>query len=124
MSEEFPLYPTLPDAAQKEAQDLLNKFKADIAKAAENAIGELYCDVMPYIESDTWSNFRNELMDGFKNYDNRKIQGEYDFKELRLAIYENHKEEITKDLNQDLLAEIESLKKQIQFMRECERSRY
>lgn len=57
-------------------------------------------------------------MDGYKNYNNRKIQAEYDFKEIRKAIYEQFKEEIIKDLDQDNLEEIERLKREIAWLRE------
>jgi hypothetical protein len=116
MSKEYPLFPQLNEEAQKEAQDLIDKFKGLMKKAADDVLSELYCDVACYIESDTWTNFRNELMDGFKNYDNKKIQGEYDFKELRQAIYKNHKEEIVNDLNQDMVNEIESLNERIRTL--------
>lgn len=122
MSEEFPLYPELPTDGADEAQRLIDKFKAELKKAANEVIGELYCDVVMYIESDSWTNYRNQLMNGLKNYSNRKIQGEYDFKEIRQAILKEHKDDIINDLNQDMLAEIESLKKQLEH--QCSISRY
>lgn len=118
MSDEYPLYPTLPEEAQKEAQALINKFKHDLTKAADEAISHLYCDVLPYIESDTWSNFRNEIILGFRDYGNRKFQSEYDFREIRRAIYKNHKKEIIDDLNQDLVKENALLIEQIRIFRE------
>lgn len=113
MSKEYPLFPELSKEAQIEAQELINKFKIELAKSAESAISDFYCDIMPYIESDTWTNFKNELMAGFKEYGNRKIQGEYDFKEIRQSILKNHKEDIIKDLNQDMVEEIKELKNQL-----------
>ena len=121
MSKEYPLYPGLPEEGENEAQSLMDKFKEQMKKAADEVLGELYCDVAVYIESDSWSNFRNELMDGFKNYDNRKIQSKYDFKDIRQAILKEHREDIIADLNQDLLEEIESLKGQLEFQREVNR---
>ena len=64
----------------------------------DEILGDLYTNVSYHVESDHWSNYRNELMNGFKGY--KKDSHEYDFKELRQAIYKNHKEEIVKDLNQ------------------------
>lgn len=112
----FPLYPTLSEEAKTEAQALIDTFKAKIVKAAEEAIGYLYCDVLFYIESDSWTNFRNELLEGFKDYGNRKIQGEYDFKNIRQVIYKEYKSEIIDDLNQDMIKEIEILKSRIDDM--------
>lgn len=116
MSKEYPLFPDLSETAALEAQALINKFKELMRKAADEVIGELYCDVVPYIESDSWTNFKNDMLDGFKDYNNKKIQGEYDFKELRQAIYKNHKDEIIKDLNQDLVDEIKRQQDLIEFL--------
>jgi hypothetical protein len=119
----FPLYPELSEEGKKEAQELLDNFTTRIKKIltdeVENVVGEYYADILPHIESDSWTNFRNEVMDGYKNYNNRKIQAEYDFKEIRKAIYEQFKEEIIKDLDQDNLEEIERLKREIAWLREC-----
>ena len=117
MSKEYPFFPELPEAAAIEAQELLNRFKEEMRKVGNEVISDFYCDVMPYIESDTWTNFRNELLDGFRDYDNSKIQGKYDFTQIRQAIYKAHKDEIVKDLNQDMIKEIASLNEQLEFQR-------
>jgi len=124
MSEKYPLYPTLSEQGNKDAQALMDAFKEKLKIVAEEVIGDFYCDVAIYIESDSWTNFRNELMDGFRNYDNRKIQGKYDFKEIRHAILKNHKEDIVEDLNQDLLKEIASLKEHIEFLNKLRENRH
>jgi hypothetical protein len=110
---EYPLFPELPPVASEQAQILIDKFKEQLALIAEKTISEFYCDVAVHIESDSWTNFRNQLLDGLKNYDNRKIQASYDFKAIRKSILENHREEIISDLNQDMVNEIISLKEQI-----------
>jgi len=114
MEDEFPLFPELSKEAANEAQELINNFKKQLIVAADEAIGNLYCDILPYIESDSWTNFRNDLMDGFKNYNNKKIQSASDFKEIRQAILVNHREDIINDLNQDMLKEIADLKQQVE----------
>jgi len=123
MSKEFPLYPELSEQAQIEAQELMSRFTTGVKKViqstVEDVVSEFYTNILPYIESDSWTNFRNEIMDGFKNYDNRKIQAEYDFKEIRKKIYEEFRDDLIKDLNQDLLKEIEDLKKSNEWLREC-----
>ncbi|OEU68669.1 MAG: hypothetical protein BA863_16510 [Desulfovibrio sp. S3730MH75] len=119
---EYPLYPELPEAGKQEAQRLVDKFKEQlkeqIEKAAEDALSDLYCNIVPHIESDSWTNYRNAMMDGFKDYNNRKVQGEYDFKKIRKAIYKDFKEELVADLNQDLLDEVEKLKESLEFERD------
>lgn len=122
MSEKYPLYPKLPEAGEEEAQQLINCFKEKLKAAADEVIGDLYCDVANYIESDSWTNFGNQIMAGFKNYNNRKIQNKYDFKEIRQSILKHHKEDIIEDLNQDMLKEIESLKEQLEFVINSHRS--
>ena len=98
MNNKFPLYPSLGEAGENESQELINQFKEQLKKAADEVIGNLYSDITPYIESDSWGNFRNQIMDGFKNYDNRKIQSEYDFKEIRQSTLKHHREDIINDL--------------------------
>jgi len=111
MSDDFPLYPALPEAGKEEAQALIEVFKKALIKAGEEALGKLYCDVIIHIESDSWTNYRNAIMDGFKDYDNRKIQREHDFKTIRQQIFKEFKDDIIKDLNQDLIEEVVELKK-------------
>ena len=113
MSEEYPLYPTLTEQGEEEAQKVMDSFKPKLAKMMEEVLGDLYTDVAYYIESDSWTNYRNALMDGFKGYTNGKANHTYDYKELRQAIYNNHKDEIVKDLNQDLVEENQRLKDEI-----------
>jgi len=115
---DYPLYPELKDPGAKEVQQLIDKFKKELKKAANEAIGQLYCDIAIHIESDSWTNFRNDLMDGFKNYDNRKVQGEFDFAQIRKEIYKEYRKELIIDLNQDLVKEVESLKKSLKIQRE------
>lgn len=112
----YPLYPELPEEGRIAAQELINKFKEQVKKAADDVISDFYCDVAVYIQEDSWQNFRTQIMHGMRNYGNRKIQGEYDFKDIRQSILKEHKEAIISDLNQDMVKEIESLNKTIEFL--------
>lgn len=124
MSKEYPLFPHLTEEGEREAQKIMDSFKPRVLSLVTELMGQLYCDVSYHIESDHWTNYRNELLDGFRGYtQGREVHG-YDFKELRQAIYTNHKEEIVKDLNQDLAKENEDLKKQIEQLVESQRNRY
>ena len=118
MSEQYPLYPTLPEPGAQEAQELIERFKQQLKTAAEFAFTDFYTNILPYIESDSWLNFRNQMLEGFLNYNNRKIQGEYDFKQLRQQIYREFRDDIIKDLDQDNLEEIERLKREVEHLRE------
>lgn len=110
----LPLYPKLREGGEEEAVVLVEWFKAKLVKAAEEAIANLYTDLVPHIESDAWTNFRNDLMDGLKNYRNRKVQGSHNFKEIRQAILREYYDEIVMDLNQDLVKEVADLKRQLE----------
>jgi type III secretory pathway component EscR len=123
---EYPLFPELSEEGKAEVQLLIDSFKDKLTKVAEETIANLYTDAVSYIESDSWTNFRNQIMDGFKDYDNRKIQGEWNFKEIRAEIFKQFKSDIITDLNQDIYEENLKLKQQIialQQLREWERSR-
>lgn len=105
-------YPELNIEGMSEAQVLMNNFKKDARLTLDSLLGDylgkVYCDIIPQIESDSWSNYRNAIMDGYKDYNNREIR-EWDFKAIRQKIYKDFKEEIDKDLNQDNLDRIEEL---------------
>jgi hypothetical protein len=113
---EYPLYPELPEPGAQQAQALIDRFKEQVKKAAEECIDDFYTDIVPHIESDSWTNYRNAMMDGFREYGNRMTQGEHDFKKIRQQIYKDFRDEIVADLNQDLVKEIERLKGTIQTM--------
>lgn len=117
MSDHLPLYPLLAPEAQAEAQALMDSFKEKMLKLCQETLGQLYCDVSAYIESDHWTNYRNELLDGLCNYGNRKVQASYDFAKIRRAIFDEYRSEIIADLNQDLVAEVEELKKKLEAER-------
>lgn len=116
------IYPELSEQGQLEALKIIDDFKEKLKKANEDVLSDLYCNVMPYIESDTWSNFRNQILDGFKDYKNSKIHNKYDFKQIRRKMFDDYKDEIIKDLNNDILEENEFLKKQVKDLQECLRT--
>jgi len=113
MSEDYPLYPELTEQGKIEAQKIMDSFKPKLAKLMDEVMGDLYTDVSYYVDSDHWTNYRNALMDGFKGYRGGKTNHEHDYKELRQAIYDNHKDEIISDLNQDLIKENDRLREYV-----------
>ena len=114
---EYPLFPELSEQGKQEAQDLMNKFEKKPKEKALEIMGDIskdfYCDILNEVESDHWINYRTKIVAGLCDYSNKQRQGGYDFDRIRRSIYEKHKEEIIKDLNQDLLTEIENLKRQL-----------
>jgi hypothetical protein len=116
---EYPLYPELTEQGKKEAQELINKFEANLKEQAikimEEITTDFYCNVLNEIESDHWINYRSKILNELCNYSNKSIQASNDYDRIRKSIYKHHKEDIIKDLNQDLLKEIEMLKKTIEM---------
>jgi len=116
MKNEFPLYPELTESGKAEAQQLMTRFEKDlntfICDKVNEIKSEFYCKILPHIESDSWQNFRNYLINGICNYDNKQ-HSKSDFDRIRRSILVNHREDLVKDLNQDLIKEIERLKKEI-----------
>ena len=114
---EYPLFPELTEEGKNQAQDLMVKFEQKLKERAvevmKDITNDFYTDILNEIESDHWTNYRTKLLEGLCNYENAKKHSKHDFDRIRRSIYENHKEEIVKDLNQDLLAEIEDLKRQL-----------
>lgn len=106
---QYPLYPELSEIGKQETEAIFIKYKKRLKDVMEECLGELYVDIADHIESDSWINFRNTLMNGFRDYSNRKVQGEYNFKEIRTEIYNQFREEIIKDLDKDNLQKIEEL---------------
>jgi len=121
MSDKYPLYPSLTETGKEESQKIMDMFKEKMAELAKDMLGRLYCDVACHIESDSWTNYKNNLMDGLRDYNNKIKHGDFDYKEIRKSIYNEYKDEIVKDLNSDLVLEVEKLKKDIEFERSLRR---
>ena len=113
-TEEYPLYPELTMEGSRQAQDLMTKFEKELKEKAVDVIEgittEFYFDIVNEVESDQWDNYRSKIINGICDYSN-KDHSKHDFEKIRKAIYRKHKADIVNDLNQDLLKEIERLKK-------------
>jgi hypothetical protein len=116
-------FPALSEEGQEQAARLIEDFKKAMANAAEEALASLYSDVMPYIEGDSWSNFRRDAINQLKGYNREKEIRPYDFRKIRAKMLEEHREEIIGDLNADLLAEVEDLRSRIQRERDIQERR-
>jgi hypothetical protein len=108
------MFPTLSEEGIKEATILIEAFKVAMKAVATEALDELYMDIVPHIESDAWSNYRNEIMDGFRDYGNALTCNEHNFKKIRAKIFEEHKDAIIRDLNKDLVDKVKELNAQVE----------
>jgi hypothetical protein len=115
-TEEYLLFPHLPEGGEEIVQEMMDGFKAKMVKVCEETLGDLYTDISCHAEGDHWTNYRNKLIDGFRNYGTRLVQGEHDFKKIREEIYKEFRTEIIDDLNQDHLKKIEELENHIDWL--------
>lgn len=118
MIDDYPLFPVLSEEAKKEAVLLIEEFQNALSMKANEVISKLYTDIIPYIESDSWTNFRNELLAGFCNWNNKKIQAAYDFNKIRKQIFIQFRDEIMKEMPEELVAENKELKGRIAHLEE------
>ena len=93
----------MSDEQKAECERLIESFKKNLTKAADEAISNLYVDILPHIESDTFLNFKNDAMSAIKGYATRYVldTGDYTGLAIRNQIYQEHKEEIAKLIDQD-----------------------
>lgn len=94
---------------QIESQEYIDKFRNKMKAIADETLGELYCNIMPYCETDTWTNYRESLR--------LELEHEYKFstfkqdwaKNFRRAVFVENREEISKLIEQDILKRIKHL---------------
>jgi len=108
------LYPKLTEQGKEEAELLVKSIIKKVTDALDE--NDFYCNIPCFIESDSWTNFRNSIMDGMNDYSTGKAADLYDFKQLRQVILRENYDQLTKDLNQDNLEEIKKLKETIGYL--------
>ncbi len=87
--------------------------KQRIKASCEEALGDIYVGLSSWIESDSWMNFRGKVMDALMDYS--KLN-KWDAKRVREAVLKNHYDEVIKDLNQDLIDQVEDLKDRLDLL--------
>ncbi len=94
---------------QVEAQEFIDKFRKRMLDIASETLGDLYVNIMPYLETDTWTNYREalriELQHEYK-YSNFKQPWAVDF---RRAVFVENRQEISSLIEQDILKRIKHL---------------
>ena len=116
MEKKFPFYPSLSEEGKQQAQALIDGFKKQLAKAADDVLSEVYCDIVDHIESDSWTNFRNKIVDAFRDYGNRgKCATAHDFARIRRKLLDEYRDEIIADIQQDIVEENERLKAELEI---------
>lgn len=108
------LYPKLTEKGKEEAALLVKSIVKAVIKELDD--NDFYCNIPCYIQSDSWINFRNSIMDGFNDYANGKANDLYDFKHLREVMLRENYDQIIKDIDQDNLDKIKDLEKHIEIL--------
>lgn len=94
---------------QQEAQVFIDKFRAKFKDIAEEELGNIYTQIMPYIETDTWTNYREALRIELEHeYKYTKFKDEW-ATNFRRAVFVENRVEIAKLIEQDILKRIKHL---------------
>ena len=105
-------FPELNEQGNQDALHLIERFKAKLQSCAEETIGEVYCNLLPHIETDTWTNYREECRLSLQNHYCQKetaTSEEAWAKLIRQAIYEQFKPELQNAIIRDLEKKIADL---------------
>jgi hypothetical protein len=94
---------------EKESQAYMDYAKEKIKKIANEAIDDIYINIVPNAYGDALTNFRNSMMEEIVKTKPSKF--DYQGSRLRELIWKSHKDELVNLLNEDLLKENERLKK-------------
>ena len=112
-------FPELSEQGKEQAQALVDKFKKRMTSVANEVLGNLYTDVLIYIETDAWTNYRENIRVAMENkYRQNETATSEDAwaRSIREAIYVQFKDELEKGI-------IADLNKRIKFLEECLESR-
>ncbi len=107
-------YPRLTEAGELEAQRVIDAFKKQMAKVCEDTLSNIYCDVAGYIETDSWTNFRNQFINAFRRLD-EQFCGQYNLRSLAEVIAKECPEQVAKYIDQVHVAKIKELEGTIEF---------
>uniref|UniRef100_A0A6M3K3H6 Uncharacterized protein n=1 Tax=viral metagenome TaxID=1070528 RepID=A0A6M3K3H6_9ZZZZ len=94
------------EAIEEILQNRVKDFMEKLSILAKGLLGEIEADYLPYLPDDLFLNLRNRVKESIK-------YGNVACKEIRDKIFQEHREEIIKDLNQDLIKRIEELDYQL-----------
>lgn len=103
------------------AEQLTQRFIEKLRKAANEVLGDLETEYLPYIQPDLESNLRLSIIHEIEGWTSRGALGEYSAQKIRAKILEEHRAEIINELNQDLMRKIEEQEKTIALLQEMRR---
>lgn len=109
----------LEKARQEEFIKFMDQVKSDlletISNKAEAALSTVYSNYAPYIESDAWLNYREELKNELsgQTYKDTSTSDSLWARGVRNKIFQENQAELISALNQDLLKKIDELKQEL-----------
>lgn len=106
---------------EQDQQRLVDAFKSRMKDAAETVLSDLYTDVLNYADTDAHTNYRNYLRDKFRESFRKEICEDYSHyswaHDIRMLIYNEHKEQLQNKIIEDLQDRIKSLEEHLDQMR-------
>lgn len=113
-------YPKLSEKGQQDFDDIISMAKLRMLDVCKESLGEVYIDICEHIESDSWTNFRNQFVDAFMRLD-ENFCGVYNLRKMAMKIAETYPEKLAGLINEKNVDEIEMLKKVIEDFHEMKR---
>lgn len=100
-------------------------FKKELEVVLKDFYGDFVSEYLPFVDEDTENNAWYRCQEMFKNLLEGRVEklpyplDGYCGREIRMKIFEEHKEELVKLLNADLLRKISELESSVKFYQEC-----
>lgn len=116
-------WPEMTEAQNAFCVSLIEKFKGDLKEVAEDVLNQLYTDVIPHLETDTFLNFKSHMLSAVQGYARSYAldDGDLTGRRIREVIYKDHKDELVKLIDHDNVMRITELEKQLRQEREYNR---
>lgn len=94
---------------QKESQEIMDGFRKKIKDVIDECLGDLYVNIMPYVETDTWTNYREALrLELEHEYKYSKFKSEW-ARNFRRAVFVENRDEMIPLLEKDMYDRLKSL---------------
>lgn len=105
-------FPELSEQGNQDALHLIERFKSKVRICAEETISELYCNLLPHIETDSWTNYREqcrlELYKFYVKSETASVEEAW-ASSVREAIFKEYRAELEKGIIADLNKRISNL---------------
>jgi hypothetical protein len=116
---------SVPEHGKTVEQRIFSEFTNKFKKLTSEILGEVETDFLPHIETDLVLNERDEVINALTSKWNnpnaeRFVIGSYEAREIRARIFEENRDTIITELDQDNLKKIAELEQTIKIMQDAE----